>query len=152
LNIGASDGLRIPPWWRRNSLYNLSMWPKAIAQLIELLPHAARLMPMADKFFQSKTAGEEANRKAMEAMAEGLRGDLGQVTASHAGLYRQLNDQSEKLAEISVGARAARAAAEAAEARITHLERRLDRVGALLLVVTLLAVVLVVLCAILVRR
>ena len=63
---------------------------------------------MADKFFQSKTAGEEANRKAMDAMAEGLRGDLGQVTASHAGLYRQLNDQSEKLAEISVEARAAR--------------------------------------------
>ena len=41
------------------------MWPKALAQLIELAPHAARLLPMADKFFQSKTAGEEANRKAM---------------------------------------------------------------------------------------
>src|ERR1700744_1263830 len=100
------------------------MWPKVLMQLVELLPHAARLMPVADKFFQAQTAGEEANRRAMEAMADGLRGDLGQVTASHAGLYRQLNDQSEKLAEISPETRAARAAAEAVEPRIAHLERR----------------------------
>jgi septal ring factor EnvC (AmiA/AmiB activator) len=125
------------------------MWPK---MLIELVPHVARLVPMADKFFQSKTANEEANRKAMEAMADGLRGDLGQVTASHSGLYRQLNDQSEKLAEISVEARAARSAAEAVEPRIAHLERRLDRIATLLLVVTLLAVVLVVIGGVLLHR
>jgi hypothetical protein len=128
------------------------MWPKAIAQLIELLPHAARLLPVADNFFKSKTAGEEANRKAMEAMADGLRGDLGQVTASHTGLYRQLNDQSEKLAEISVEARAAREAAEAAQARITNLELRLDRIATLLLVVTVIAVVLLILSIVLLRR
>jgi hypothetical protein len=128
------------------------MWPKAIAQLIELLPHAARLLPVADKFFQSKTAGEEANRKAMDTMAEGLRGDLGQVTASHAGLYRQLNDQSEKLAEISVEARAARDAAESTQARITNLERRLDRIATLLLIVTLIAVVLLIISIVLLRR
>jgi hypothetical protein len=128
------------------------MWPKAIVQLIELLPHAARLMPMADKFFQSKTAGEEANRKAMEAMADGLRGDLGQVTASHAGLYRQLNDQSEKLAEVSVDVRAARAATEAADARIANLERRLDRIATLLLAVSIVAVILVVLCVLILLR
>ena len=40
----------------------------------------------------------------MEAMAEGLRGDLGQVTAAHAGLYRQLNEQSESLAVIKAAA------------------------------------------------
>jgi septal ring factor EnvC (AmiA/AmiB activator) len=125
------------------------MWPK---MLIELVPHVARLVPIADKFFQSKTAGEEANRKAMEAMAEGLRGDLGQVTSSHAGLYRQLNDQSEKLAEISVEAHAARAAAESVEARITHLERRLDRIATLLLCVTVIAVALLVIDIVLLRR
>ncbi len=128
------------------------MWPKAIAQLIELLPHAARLLPVAYKFFQSKTAGEEANRKAMDAMAEGLRGDLGQVTASHAGLYRQLNDQSEKLAEISVEARAARDAAEAGTAKVALLERRLDRIAIWLMVVALLAVVLLAMNIILLRR
>ncbi len=56
---------------------------------------------MADRFFNSKTADAEATRSAMQQMAEGLRGDLGQVTASHAGLYRQLNDQTEKLSELS---------------------------------------------------
>jgi hypothetical protein len=124
------------------------MWPKAIAQLIELLPHAARLLPVADKFFQSKTAGEEANRRAMEAMADGLRGDLGQVTASHAGLYRQLNDQSEKLAAISIDVRVA---AESTEARIAHLEQRIDRVATLLLIVTAIALVLLVLIVVLLR-
>lgn len=99
---------------------------------------------MADKFFQSKTAGEEANRRAMEAVAEGLRGDLGQVTSAHAGLYRQLNDQSAKLAEISAETRAAQAAAESVEARITNVERRLDRIATLLLVVTVLIVGLLV--------
>ncbi|HEY5331350.1 MAG TPA: hypothetical protein VIJ79_15820 [Acidobacteriaceae bacterium] len=128
------------------------MWPKAIAQLLELLPHAARLLPVADKFFQSKTAGEEANRRAMESMADGLRGDLGQVTAAHAGLYRQLSDHSDKLAEISSETRAARAATEAAEARVANLERRLDRIAKLLLMVMLIAVVLLILSIILVVR
>lgn len=128
------------------------MWPKAIAQIIELLPHAARLMPVADKFFQSKAAGEEANRKAMEAMAEGLRGDLGQVTAAHAGLYRQLNEQADRLAEVSTETRAARAAAEAAEAKAATLERRLDRMAVLLLCVTVLLVVAIVMLGVLVSR
>lgn len=129
------------------------MWPKAIAQIVELLPHAARLLPVADKFFQSKTAGEEANRKAMEAMAEGLRGDLGQMTAAHSGLYRQLNEQSDRLAEISAETRAALAAAEAAEARTATLERRLDRMAALLIVITVLLIAaLIMLILLLVRH
>ena len=128
------------------------MWPKAIAQLLELLPHAARLLPVADKFFQSKAATDDSARRAMDAMADGLRGDLGQVTASHAGLYRQLNDQSDKLLAISSEVSAARAAAEVTEARITRLEGRLDRMAALLLVITLLAVVLLVMVFLLLRR
>ncbi len=117
------------------------MWPKVLAQLIELLPHASRLVPLLDRFLQSKTAGEEANRRAMEAMAEGLRGDLGQVTASHAGLYRQLNDQSEKLATIAIDVRSTTAAIAASEARVENLERRLDRIATLLLAATLLLII-----------
>ena len=128
------------------------MWPKAILQLVELLPHAARLLPMADKFLQSKAAGEESNRRALDAMSEGLRGDLGQVPASHAGLYRQLNDQSEKLAEIVVEAQGSRVAAEATAERITQLEQRLDRIAGLLLVVTILMVALLVISIFLLRR
>jgi len=76
------------------------MWPKVIAQLVELLPHLSRLVPMADKFLSSKATSEKANEAAMVAMAEGVRGDLGQVTKAHIGLYRQLQDQSAQIAEV----------------------------------------------------
>jgi hypothetical protein len=100
------------------------MWPKAIAQLIELLPHATRLLPMADRFFNAKTADAEASRNAMEQMAEGLRGDLGQVTASHAGLYRQLNDQSAQLSDLAVSQRAIHSSIASLEGRLTQLEAK----------------------------
>jgi hypothetical protein len=57
-------------------------------------------------------------------MAEGLRGDLGQVTASHAGLYRQLNDQSAKLSQISEEQRAIHASISSVNDRLTQLEAR----------------------------
>ena len=114
------------------------MWPKAIAQLIELAPHVTRLVPLADRFFQSKSGAEDANRKAMEAMAEGLRGDLGQVTAAHSGLYRQLHEQSETLAVVSSEVRATKIAGDSIEARVTKLQRRLTTMTTLLIGVLLL--------------
>ena len=114
------------------------MWPKAIAQLIELAPHVTRLVPLADRFFTNKSSAEEANRRAMEAMAEGLRGDLGQVTAAHSGLYRQLQEQSELLTVMSREMRATKAAGDAVEARVTKLQRRLTTVTTLLIGVLLL--------------
>jgi hypothetical protein len=103
------------------------MWPK-LTQLLEFAPHLARLIPMADRFLQSKTASEEAARNAMEQMAEDLRGDLGKVAASHAGIYRQLNDQSEKLSTNSL------------EVRIARLDKQLSRVWLSLAVALLLLV------------
>ncbi len=100
------------------------MWPKAIAQLIELLPHATRLLPMADRFFNAKTADAEASRNAMEQMAEGLRGDLGQVTASHAGLYRQLNDQSAQLSALSAELATLSHTSASIETRLAAAERQ----------------------------
>jgi septal ring factor EnvC (AmiA/AmiB activator) len=100
------------------------MWPKAIAQLLELLPHVSRLLPMADRYFNAKTADAEASRSAMQQMAEGLRGDLGQVTATHAGLYRQLNEQSEKLSELAADIAALRRDTASIEARLDKAERQ----------------------------
>jgi len=119
------------------------MWPKALAQLIELAPHITRLLPLADRFFQSKSADAEASRTAMEQMAEGLRGDLGQVTASHAGLYRQLNDQSEKLSALSADLRSTKLIVESAEARTVALEQQLKVLRTLLIVVLLFATAIV---------
>ncbi len=81
---------------------------------------------MADRFFQSKTADAEASRTAMEQMAEGLRGDLGQVTASHAGLYRQLNEQSEKLTTLSSDLHSTKLSVDSADARLTRIEARIS--------------------------
>jgi septal ring factor EnvC (AmiA/AmiB activator) len=128
------------------------MWPKAIAQLIELTPHVVRLLPMADRFFQSKSAEQDAARTAMEQMADGLRGDLGQVTASHAGLYRQLNDQSEKLSNLSADLRSTRATVDSADARLVSVEQKLSLFRSLLAAALVLLVVLVALVIALLLR
>jgi len=126
------------------------MWPKAIAQLIELLPHVSRLLPLADRFLNAKTADAEASRSAMQQMAEGLRGDLGQVTASHAGLYRQLNEQSEKLGTLAADLHATRLSVDSLETRVMQIESKLR----VLLAVTCtgVAAILIVALAILLRH
>jgi len=128
------------------------MWPKALAQIIELAPHITRLLPLADRFFQSKSAEAEASRTAMEQMAEGLRGDLGQVTASHAGLYRQLNDQSEKLSSLSADTRSIKANQDALDARVAALEKAAARTNLLLALDGVLLALLLVLVGILLGR
>ena len=105
------------------------MWPKVIAQLVELLPHVSRLLPMADKFLSSKAAAEKANESALAAMAEGVRGDLGQVTQAHAGLYRQLQDQSAQIAQVGEDAKRTRLSIEQQQQRMEHLERSIASIG-----------------------
>jgi chromosome segregation ATPase len=126
------------------------MWPKVIAQLFELLPHITRLVPMADKYLSSKTASEKANEAAMAAMAEGVRGDLGQVTKAHAGLYRQLQEQSTQIAEVSEEVKRARLSFEQYEHRMLTLESNVTSLGwwvkaGVSLLVVLVAVVIVLL-------
>ena len=122
------------------------MWPKVLAQLFELLPHVTRLVPMADRYFSTKTASEKATEAAMVAMAEGVRGDLGQVTKAHAGLYQQLQEQSVQLAEVSSEVKRIVPAVE----RVTALESQVAALGwwiksGVSLVVALLVAVIVLL-------
>jgi len=119
------------------------MWPKVIAQLFELLPHIARVVPMADKYFSSKANTERAKETAMVAMAEGLRGDLGQVTKAHAGLYQKLEEQSAQIAEVGDEVKQLATALEgvaALESRVTVLGRWV-KAGVSLIVVLLVAVI-----------
>jgi hypothetical protein len=101
------------------------MWPKVLMQLVELLPHATRLIPVADRYFASKQAGEKANEAALVAMAEGVQADLGQVTKAHAGLYRKLQEQEAQLAEMRGDLRQAREAVELQGHRVEALEAKL---------------------------
>lgn len=105
------------------------MWPKVIAQLVELLPHVSRLLPMADKFLSSKAAAEKANETALAAMAEGVRGDLGQVTAAHSGLYRQLQDQSVQIAAVGEEVKRARLSLDQHDHRMETIERSIASLG-----------------------
>lgn len=127
------------------------MWPKALAQLIELAPHIGRLLPVADRFLQSRASNDDATNRALEQIGT-LRGDLGRVASTHESLYRQLNDQAERLASISEEATAARAAAEAAEERAGGLERRLNISSTILGILLPLNIVLLALLILLVMR
>ncbi|MDW5264897.1 MULTISPECIES: hypothetical protein [Acidobacteriaceae] len=125
------------------------MWPKLFAQLFELLPHITRLVPMADKYFSSRTSSEKATEAAMVAMAEGVRGDLGQVTKAHAGLYQQLQEQSGQIAEVSAEVKRMGAALE----RVTALELQVVALGWWVKVgVSLIVALLVAVIVLLVRR
>ena len=123
------------------------MWPKLLAQLFELLPHVSRLIPMADRFFASRAATDRATEASMAAMAEGVRGDLGQVTKAHAGLYRQLQEQGAQLDEVRDDLKRVRTVLEQRENRIETLESQVTSLGwwiklGVSLVIVLLAVIL----------
>jgi chromosome segregation ATPase len=123
------------------------MWPKVIAQLFELLPHIARVLPMADKFLASKASEQKANEAALAAMAEGVRGDLGQVTRAHAGLYRQLQDQSAQIAEVAEEVKQTRRAVDRRDQQMEALSQQMKSLGrwfkaGVSLLVVLLAVVI----------
>jgi hypothetical protein len=125
------------------------MWPKLFAQLFELLPHITRLVPMADKYFSSRTASEKATEAAMAAMAEGVRGDLGQVTKAHAGLYQKLQEQSTQIGEVSAEVKRMGASLE----RVTALELQVVALGRWVKVgVSLILALLVVVIVLLGRR
>jgi hypothetical protein len=125
------------------------MWPKVIAQLFELLPHISRLLPMADKYFNQKTATEKATEAAMAAMAEGVRGDLGQVTKAHVGLYRQLQEQSAQITGVSEEVKATRLSVEQQANRVEALELTVSSLGLWLKIGVSLLVVLVVIAIVL---
>jgi chromosome segregation ATPase len=118
------------------------MWPKALAQLIELAPYIARLLPTADRYLQSRNAADELTRAALVKIGDDMRTDINRVTASHESIYRQLNEQGEKLAQLSEQMTAVRAAAEAAEERAGALEQRVATSSALLAIVLPLNVIL----------
>jgi hypothetical protein len=123
------------------------MWPKLLAQLFELLPHVSRLIPMADRFFASRAATDRATEAAMVAMAEGVRGDLGQVTKAHVGLYRQLQEQGILLDEVRDEVKRVRVTLDQRENRIEVLESQVTSLGwwvklGVSLVVVLLGVIL----------
>ncbi len=96
------------------------MWPKL---LLELLPHFTRLVPVADKYLGNRNASDEAQKAALAALAQDVRGELGGVTEEQAGLRRQIQEQSSQVADVAVEVSRTRLGVEGVEARVAKLER-----------------------------
>jgi septal ring factor EnvC (AmiA/AmiB activator) len=112
------------------------MWPQL---LFDLLPHFARLLPVADKYLTTRSASDKAHEAAVGALGESLRAELGEVKEAQAGLERQLREQGEQVAEIAVDVARTRMGVESVEARIAKLEKQLSQIRGLVAVAAVLA-------------
>lgn len=144
------------------------MWPKALAQLVELAPHITRLLPMADRFLKDKAAGDDSTRRALaehrlilegqrstlEGMEQRLRAEIGQVASSQSNLQnkaltdiqREVSELESHLTTTRADALAAKVAAESIDSRIRTIESRQARLNTLVMVaLALLAAILIVL-------
>lgn len=102
------------------------MWPKAFAQLIELAPHISRLVPLADRFLQSKTGPEDTGRQTAEAFSArlqaGLEAELGRIAAAQGGLAKQIGSLSESVAAVGSDTRATGTALKSLQASFAAAE------------------------------
>jgi Ni,Fe-hydrogenase III component G len=119
------------------------MWPL----LFDLLPHFARLLPMADKFLASRSTNEKAQETALAGMSESVRSDLAQLAETHAGIKRALKEQSEQTVEIAVEVTKVRMGVQSIETRVAAFETRIVGLEKTLRLTTNLLVALVVLFA-----
>lgn len=103
------------------------MWPKLIPQLFELLPHLRRLIPLADRFFASKSDSEKAGQAAFAALQTTITHDLAEVLKTHAGLYRQLEDQTAQMSGFGEELKRSRLALEHHGGRIDAVETAVAR-------------------------
>jgi len=99
------------------------MWPRLIAQLLELLPHVTRLVPVADKYFSTKSTSERAQEAAIAALAEDLRVGVGGLRDAQAGALVGLDQQMKAQAVELV---AVRAALKESQASLAVQENRLE--------------------------
>ncbi|MBS1814394.1 MAG: hypothetical protein JSS87_05930 [Acidobacteria bacterium] len=74
------------------------MWPKVIAQLWELLPHATRLVPVAQKYFEQRAGGEA------EVLAP-LQSAVSSISGSNEAIVRQLQEQAQLLTNLTAEVR-----------------------------------------------
>ena len=90
--------------------------------LFDLLPHFARLMPIADKYLSTRSASERAQEAALATLSQDIRGELGKSTVEHADLRRQVQEQGTQIAELALDVTRSRMGVESVEARVAKLE------------------------------
>jgi hypothetical protein len=124
-----------------------------LKQLVELLPHVSRLVPIAERYFSTKAAGDRSNELALAAIAEGMQADMGQVTKAHAGLYRQIQEQGAQIAGIGDEVRHVRGALDTSERKVAALEERVESLNLWIKAgVSLMTILLFVILGLLLRK
>jgi hypothetical protein len=112
--------------------------------LFDLLPHLARLLPMADKYLTGRNGrsdGDGVHEAALAELAAEMRGQQDKMTEAHAGIYRQLQEQNKQLSETAVEVTRARMSVESIEVRVARLEKTAGTTMRLLLAVLVLVAV-----------
>lgn len=152
------------------------MWPKLLMQLVEFLPHATRLLPMADRYLATNGANEKAIAamggsltamdESLAGMAAGVQSSLAQVAKTHVDvahrldafasehlvLAGKLDSVTGQITEVGTEAKRARRAAELAQTRVDALERQLASMRTFLLAgLAAVGVLLVVVIVLLLR-
>ncbi len=123
------------------------MWPKLMMQLLpqlmDLLPHVSRVVPAADRYL----AQRGANDAKLDALASGVRDDLGRVAKAHVAMATQLDAFATEVGRIgtqskeaAAEATRARMAAELLQARLSQTERSVGTLRNLLVVALVLLV------------
>lgn len=97
-------------------------------------------MPAADKYLNNRTASDEAQKAALAALAQDVRGEIGGVTEEQAGLRRQLQEQTAQIAQVGVEVTRARLGIESVEARVAKLEKTAEVTVRLLVIALVLLV------------
>ena len=138
------------------------MWPKVLAQLIELLPHASRLIPLAEKYFggQSGPATATLDPDSQKSLADlrtsltEVRSELASSNSRSESLYRQLNEQTatldthtRTLAELLEDTHRTRATLQALDTRLDNLDALQKRTVGLISALFLLLVPTLLFCA-----
>jgi hypothetical protein len=122
------------------------MWPRLLAQLLELLPHVSRLIPMADRYLTARSAMEQTQGLAQEAtltaLAESVHNDLAGLNQSQSSLGAQLATQSTQLAHVSEQLDLSHRVTAAQAAQLDAATRQLKRLSGWILGSSVLVVLL----------
>jgi chromosome segregation ATPase len=126
------------------------MWPRLLAQLLEVLPHISRLIPMADRYFSERSAREQdrgqgrghAQETTLTALAESVRGDLAGLNQSQSSLGAQLATQSTQLVRVSEQLDHSHRVIAAQAAQLEAATRQLKRLSTWILSSSILVVLL----------
>lgn len=153
------------------------MWPKALSQLVEFAPQIVNLLPLADRFFKERAAGDntvrqavddlkshhqsalESQKAALSEVSDRIHADLTAISTQQTAqakdtvaLQGRVADLEKHLGSMRADALAAKQAAETSEARLARVEAGQARIQILTIVALVFLLVALALLLVLLAR